>query len=85
MHAALDAAESERAGLSTAVLDLLPARSADLPPLLARFLRSWLKGRIYSLICVVRDAQSKERLQSSHSWLFNPRSRRPSKIKPVIA
>jgi DNA-binding transcriptional MerR regulator len=46
MHAALDAAEAERAGLSTLVIDLLPARGAGLPPLLARFLGSWLEGRV---------------------------------------
>ena len=46
MHAVLDTAEVERAGLSADVLDLVPERSAALPPLLARFLRSWLKGRL---------------------------------------
>lgn len=57
MHAALDAAETERAGLSTVVLDLLPGRAASLPALLARFLRSWLKGRLALVAARTRTAE----------------------------
>lgn len=46
MHAALDAADVERPGLSREVLDLLAEHGAALPPLLARCLQRVLEARL---------------------------------------